>query len=116
MPGFISIVSDLSHICKESGVGAVIREQKLPHLPVLDEVCEALQLHKSDCILRGGEDYQLVFCVSRGREKNLEEFVKRAGDYVVYPVGTIEKGRGVFLENHKGERRDITFQGYEHLV
>ena len=110
------LATDLSHICKESGVGAVIREQKLPHLPVLDEVCEALQLHKSDCILRGGEDYQLVFCVSRGREKNLEEFVKRAGDYVVYPVGTIEKGRGVFLENHKGERRDITFQGYEHLV
>ncbi len=110
------LATDLSHICNESGVGAVIRGQRLPHLPELDEVCSALQLHKSDCILRGGEDYQLVFCVSRGREKDLEEYVKKAGNYVVYPVGTIEMGRGVSLEDDQGRRRDITFQGYEHQL
>ena len=110
------LATDLSHICKESGVGAVIREQGLPHLAMLDEVCEALQLRKADCILRGGEDYQLVFCVSRGKEKDLEEYVKKAGDFIVYPVGTIEKGRGVSLEEGLGGCRDITFQGYEHLV
>jgi len=110
------LATDLSHICKESGVRAVIYEQRLPSLPVLDEVCETLQLRKLDCLLRGGEDYQLVFCVRRGSEKDVEEYVKKSGDFVVHPVGTIEKGQGVFLEDGKGDRREITFQGYEHLV
>jgi thiamine-monophosphate kinase len=110
------LATDLSHICKESGVSAVIREQRLPSLPVLDEVCQTLQLRRLDCILRGGEDYQLVFCVRRGSEKDLEEYVKKSGDFAIYPIGTIEKGQGVFLEGENGDRSEITFQGYEHLV
>jgi thiamine-monophosphate kinase len=110
------LATDLSHICKESGVRAVIKESKLPSFPVLDEVCETLQLQRLDCILRGGEDYQLVFCVKKGSEKNIKEYMKRSGDFEVYPVGKIEKGQGVFLENAFGECREITFQGYEHLI
>jgi thiamine-monophosphate kinase len=110
------LATDLSHICKESGVCAVIDEQRLPYLPVLDEVCETLQLRKLDCLLRGGEDYQLVLCVRRGNEQDVEKYLKKSGDFLIYPVGTIEKGCGVFLEDVKGDRREITFQGYEHQV
>jgi thiamine-monophosphate kinase len=110
------LATDLSHICKESGVRAIIQEQRLPSFPVLDEACETLQLRRLDCILRGGEDYQLVFCVKKGNEKIVEEYVKKSGDFVIYQVGAIEKGHGVFLEDEKGDRQEVTFQGYEHLV
>ena len=49
-------------------------------------------------------------------EKNLEELLGQSGNQPVFPVGTIEKGQGVFLEDKRGDRREITFQGYEHLV
>jgi thiamine-monophosphate kinase len=110
------LATDLSHICKESGVGAAIHELSLPHLPVLDEVCTTFGLQKLDCILRGGEDYHLVFTVRQGKGKDLQDYLRQSGKHAVYPVGTIEKGQGVFLEDTSGGRREITFQGYEHLV
>jgi thiamine-monophosphate kinase len=110
------LATDLSHICKESGVGAVIHEDRLPSLPLLDQACEAFALQRLDCILRGGEDYQLVFTVRQGMEKNLEELLRQSGNQAVFPVGTVEKGQGVFLEDKRGGRLEITFQGYEHLV
>jgi thiamine-monophosphate kinase len=110
------LATDLSHICRESGVGAVIHEGLLPSLPLLDQACAAFALQRLDCILRGGEDYQLVFTVRQGMEKRLEEFLGQSGTQTVFPVGTIRKGQGVFLENTSGDHREITFQGYEHLV
>jgi thiamine-monophosphate kinase len=110
------LATDLSHICKESGVGAVIHTGRLPSLPLLDQACEAFTLRKLDCILRGGEDYQLAFTVRQGKEKRLEDYLRQSGNYLVHPVGMIEKGQGVFLEDTNGCRREITFQGYEHLV
>jgi thiamine-monophosphate kinase len=111
------LATDLSHICIESGVGAALHEHRLPYLPILDQVCKNLKLHKLDCLLRGGEDYQLVFTVRQGSEENLEDSLRQSGRHVVYPVGKIEKGQGVFLEaTSDGRRREITFQGYEHLI
>jgi thiamine-monophosphate kinase len=110
------LATDLSHICKESGVGAVIHEDRLPSLPLLDQACEVFALQKFDCILRGGEDYQLVFTVKQGLEKDLEELLRNTGNQTIFPVGTVEKGQGVFLEDKEGGRLEITFQGYEHLV
>ncbi|MDR3631824.1 MAG: thiamine-phosphate kinase [Desulfocapsaceae bacterium] len=109
------LATDLSHICKESAVSALILAEKLPNHPVLDDVCEALNIRKLDCILRGGEDYQLVFTVRKGGEKTVEDLLQGQGK-TAYPIGTIEKGRGLFLEKSPGIRQEITFQGYEHLA
>jgi thiamine-monophosphate kinase len=110
------LATDLSHICKESGVGAVIYENRLPTLSLLDQACEAFALRKLDCMLRGGEDYQLVFTIRKGEEKRLEEYLRQSDNFLIHPVGIIEKGREVSLEDTSGDRREITFQGYEHLV
>ena len=109
------VATDLSHICRESGVAASIDEKRLPSLPVIDEVCKALQLQKLDCILRGGEDYQLVFTVRKGSEKTLENLLRCQGKSLV-PIGVIEKGAGLFLKKSDGSSEEITYQGYEHLT
>jgi thiamine-monophosphate kinase len=110
------IATDLGHICKESQVRAVINEHCLPSLPILDRACTTFGLVKEDCLLRGGEDYQLVFTVKRGDEKGLEKYLRQSANYTIHPVGTIEKGQGLYLEQKDGHRKEITFQGYEHLV
>ena len=108
------LATDLSHICYESGVAASVDEEKLPVLPILNEVCQALRIQKLDCILRGGEDYQLVFTVKKGSEKTIEDLLRCRGRTII-PVGRIEKGAGVFLTRSNGRREEITYQGYEHL-
>jgi thiamine-monophosphate kinase len=110
------LATDLSHICKESGVGAVIHENRLPGFSLLEQACAAFNLSKRDCMLRGGEDYQLVFTIWQGRDKDLEKFLIQSGNHEVFPIGSIVAGEGVYLEDSTGYRREITFQGYEHLT
>ena len=51
--------TDLSHLCQESGVAAVLEEDRLPIDPLAREDPDALEL-----ALHGGEDYELLFTAS----------------------------------------------------
>ncbi len=110
------LATDLSHICHESNVRAIIQEDKLPCLPVIDKLCDEQGVGKLDLIIRGGEDYQLVFTVSRDSAKELEKHAKTQQTGVITCVGEICKGRGVQLRSQTDEMREITFQGYEHYL
>lgn len=108
------LATDLAHICHESGTGSVLYADRLPALSVIDSAALFLEKDKLDLLLKGGEDYQLLFTVSPGREKELEARLLNELNHQIYPVGTITKGQGVVLEKSDGSRCDITFQGYEH--
>ncbi len=108
------IATDLSHICRESDVKAVIYEEKLPCLPLLDTVCTKYSLEKLDLLLKGGEDYQLVFTVKKGYEEKIEALVKDHFHIDLSPIGVISYGKGVFLQTSRGQEKEISFLGYEH--
>ncbi len=110
------LATDLGHICKESCIGAVIRQRLLPVDPSLPDACSAFDLNELDCILKGGEDYQLVFTVRKGMETVLEEHISQFGTYTVAAIGKIVSGQGVFFEEQGGTQREIAFQGYEHKL
>ncbi len=108
------LATDLAHICQESGTGSILYAERLPALPSLDSAATFLGKEKLDLLLKGGEDYQLLFTVHPGREKELEASILNTLHHQIYPVGTITEGQGVILEENDGTRSDITFQGYEH--
>ncbi len=110
------LATDLGHICCESGVRAEIEEDKLPSLALLDGLCSSYDMVKRDLLLRGGDDYQLVFTVKKGCEGELETLVKRESQEKIHRVGVLRNGRGVFLRNSRGRREEISFSGYEHTV
>lgn len=110
------LATDLSHICRESGVGAMIEERHLPSHPDLASACQGFGLSRLDCILRGGEDYQLVFTVKKDCDKKFADYVSQFGITDLVAIGTIESGQGVILIETNGSRREITFQGYEHRM
>lgn len=66
------IGSDIRHIMKESGVGAIIDTCALPHSPQLVRMCSRHGLNVKDLSLEGGEDYELLFTVDPAVEKTLE--------------------------------------------
>ncbi len=108
------LATDLAHICLESGTGSILYAARLPALPSLDSAATFLAQEKLDLMVKGGEDYQLLFTVRPGREKELEARILTTLHHQIYPVGIITEGQGVILEKNDGTRCDITFQGYEH--
>ena len=106
------LATDLAHICKASGVSALIHADRLPYLPALQTAANLLEKEIEDLILRAGEDYQLLFTVKKGQEALLSQLLQQTTPELVM-IGEICSGKGVFLQkNSKVE--EISFQGYEH--
>ena len=55
--------SELMHLCKQSGIGCRVYENKIPLDPQLISVCEEFTLDSTTIALSGGEDYELLFTV-----------------------------------------------------
>jgi len=109
------LATDLGHICKESKVGAVIYERLLPGGSVLEEASLALGISPIDCMLCGGEDYQLVFTVRKDFVDKFENYLEEQGTFDIVALGQIVEEQGIILEEEGGRRREISFQGYEHI-
>tara|TARA_R110002124_G_scaffold73641_2_gene197476 strand:- start:109 stop:1131 length:1023 start_codon:yes stop_codon:yes gene_type:complete len=101
------LASDLLHICAQSGVGAVIFEDKLP----IDEqtylAATELKLNPITAALNGGEDYELLFTVPQSAYDLIKNNPK------ISFVGYItEKANGVLLHTNGDNRIPITAQGW----
>jgi thiamine-monophosphate kinase len=71
------LATDLAHICAESRTGAEIFKEDLPVSAQLNSAAGKLKKNLSAWILKGGEDYQLLFTVSPDDELRLGNFLYR---------------------------------------
>jgi thiamine-monophosphate kinase len=55
--------SELHHICKQSNLGCIIFEEKIPIDPTTYQTARDLNLDPTVCALNGGEDYELLFTI-----------------------------------------------------
>lgn len=55
------LASELLHICKQSGIGCNIYEEKIPIDYQTYKMAEELNMNATVCALSGGEDYELLF-------------------------------------------------------
>ncbi len=55
------LASEIMHICKNSGVGCNIYEEKIPIDYQTFKMAEELNMNATVCALSGGEDYELLF-------------------------------------------------------
>jgi thiamine-monophosphate kinase len=56
--------SETIHLCKKSGVGCNLYEDKIPLDPQVIATCEEFNMDSTTIALSGGEDYELLFTVS----------------------------------------------------
>jgi len=108
------LATDLAHICTESGVGAVVAAEKVPLSSLLRKAAETCGQSPLEWALAGGEDYQLLLTAGEEQLAPLCALVRKETGRELHPVGRIVEGRGVFLEE-AGQRREISYQGYEHF-
>ena len=108
------LATDLAHLCSESGVGAEIEQELLPISHVLKQVAAEQKIEPGDWILRGGEDYQLLFTAKPSAEKKLRQMAAEHAGREIFAVGRIIAGKGVYLCD-KDKRQEISYQGYDHF-
>ncbi|MBI5407997.1 MAG: thiamine-phosphate kinase [Nitrospirae bacterium] len=96
------LLIDLSHICDESGTGAVIFKDRIPLSKELIRIAEILKMDPVDFALRGGEDYALLFTAPPDIKTD------------AYRIGEIT-GKGRFIIDEKGGKTQFKAEGYEHF-
>ena len=89
------LVADLGHICRASGVAAVIDLEAVPLSPEVAALGPEARLEA----LTGGDDYGLVLA---------------ARESAAIPVGRIVSGEGVTVIDSAGQPVPLARQGYRH--
>ncbi|MDO8418385.1 MAG: thiamine-phosphate kinase, partial [Rubrivivax sp.] len=82
------LVGDLGHVLQRSGVGALLHADALPRSAVLAQVPLALQ---RQCVLAGGDDYELLFSAPADRRDAVLAAGRRA-DVALTRCGEIVAG------------------------
>ncbi len=99
--------SELLHICKQSQVGCVLYEDKIPFHDETREVAYQFEMDPTACALSGGEDYELLFTVKP------EAYEKLRLSEQISVVGYItEASEGAHLISRKGNKHKLTAQGW----
>jgi thiamine-monophosphate kinase len=108
--------TDLGHVCRLSGAGAVVNEESVPlsdefRAEVAEDRRRSLRL-----ALSGGEDYQLCFTVNPEYAGDLERDYHRSFGDNIHPLGEIVAGDdGIWLEESGGGRTRLG-PGHDHFT
>ncbi len=103
--------SEVLHICKQSGVGCNIYEEKIPIDPQTYERAREFNLDPTVCALNGGEDYELLFTINQKDYEKLREHLD------ISIIGHItDAASGVNLIDKSENVVTLTAQGWDGLL
>jgi thiamine-monophosphate kinase len=106
------LVQDLGHICKASGVGAVIAEQHIPLSPAYRAIAGRDGVRHA---LTGGEDYELLFCARRRDRARIEKLQSRT-NVAMTRLGTCVSGHpDVIVLDRQAKRLPMRVHGHDHF-
>ena len=106
---------DLLHLCQQSRVGALIRENSLPLSPHLVTYASQMNVDPLLWALHGGEEYELLFTVPPKYQRRLEVAVKQLG-LPVTAIGLMTSRRsGLRIAHTDGKTQKLLPQSYVHF-
>ncbi len=101
------LASELIHLCRQSDLGAVIFEDKLPIEDITMLAATEFNFSPITAALNGGEDYQLLFTVS---QSDFEKIDKMAD---IMPIGYMRSDKKIELVLKNGSTATIKAQGWQ---
>ena len=102
--------SELLHICKQSNVGCVLHEEKIPFNEDMKDFAYKLELDPTACALSGGEDYELLFTISQADYEKINE---NNGLSVIGYITEASEGKNIITRG--GNKHELVAQGWNHL-
>lgn len=102
--------SEALHICKQSDLGCVIYEDKIPIHEEARQFAYKLELDPTACALSGGEDYELLFTVKQ------DDYEKVKQNEQISIIGYMtESAEGSHIITRGGNKHALVAQGWNHL-
>jgi len=102
--------SEILHICKSSGMGCRIYEEKIPIDPVTVNMAGVFNIGPTTAALNGGEDYELLFTIDQNDYEKIQQIPG------ITVIGHItDASQGAQLVASDGALVEITAQGWNAL-
>jgi thiamine-monophosphate kinase len=101
--------SDLRRLCEASAVGAVIRSDRLPTVGMI-KVGRKRGVDPLKLALHGGDDYELLFTVPKGKARLLP---RTFGGVTITPIGELTRAREVMVTDGNGRSRVLDARGWD---
>lgn len=103
--------SEIMHICKQSNVGCVLHEEKIPVNEHARQYAYKLELDPTTCALSGGEDYELLFTIP---QSEYDKIVLNEQISVIGYMTPFEEGARLITKG--GSTHKLTAQGWNAFV
>lgn len=104
------LASEILHLCKASGTGCQLYEEKIPLDPLTVKTSKEFQIVPSVAALSGGEDYELLFTVD---QKDYEKITHHTADITIIGYMTADKGKAELITPDK-HVIPLKAQGWDH--
>ena len=99
--------SEILHICRQSGVGCRLYEEKIPIADEMKNAAYKFEIDPTACALSGGEDYELLFTLAQS------EYDKLVLNEQISVIGYLtEAAEGKKIITKGGNLHDLTAQGW----
>lgn len=103
--------SELIHLCKQSGMGVKLFEEKIPIDPNVYRLCEEFKITTTTVALNGGEDYELLFTI------DIKDHDKIKGNPNLTVIGHItQESEGMNLVTRDEKLIPLTAQGWDAML
>jgi len=107
------LAGDLAHILERSRVGAVVHYERVPRPSAFKNLKDA-GLEK-DCVLSGGDDYELLFTAAPAHRQELEALAGELG-LALARIGTIRDGDAKLLVLDAQGKPMAVRPGFDHFA
>jgi thiamine-monophosphate kinase len=106
------LAGDLGHILERSHVGAIVEYPRIPRPAVFGTLRDAGL--ERDCVLSGGDDYELLFTAAPERRTSVEALAREL-DLALTRIGTIEGAAGELVVRDAQGKPIAHRGGYDHF-
>ena len=106
------LAADLGHILKASNVGAEILLEKLPCSLFISKHLHEKEIQQ--CVLAGGDDYELCFTVPQAMRAKIEK-ISTELHLPIALIGNIHAGAGLVVLDENKQEISLEKTGYDHF-
>jgi thiamine-monophosphate kinase len=106
------LAGDLGHVLRASAVGATLRLDDIPHGP---HVAACTEGQRRQCLLSGGDDYELLFAAPASAHARVRDAGARSGTPVAC-IGTLEAAPGLRVVDARGAPVALTERAFDHFI
>ena len=102
--------SEIIHLCKQSGVGCNLYEEKIPVDPQFINVCEEFNIDSTTVAINGGEDFELLFTIK------MEDYDKIKANPNFTVIGHMtQESEGIHLITRANTKIPLKARGWDAL-